>query len=264
MYPFVTNMLGFSLLRFSTSVIITFEYMFRNKVVVITGASRGIGRSIAEEFLMQGAIVLGVSKNTPQQKITSRNYTHILQDLSNAANIDMLASILGEKIDHIDILVHCAGIKKRTTFEDADADAWDITMAINLRTPYLLTQKLVHFLMPGSSIVFIASQAGVGYVTRSIEYGISKSGIIYLTKSLAKLLAVKGVRVNAISPGRTYTDLTNYGMDTKKEKEALANIPLRHINTPEEIAQSVAFLCGPGSVNITGQVISVDGGECIS
>lgn len=237
---------------------------FNKTTVLVTGASRGIGKAIASEFLERGARVIGVSTGNSDLSLTySDQYIHIVCDLSQDNSAEKIFSQVPKEFQNIDILVNNAGVKIDTEFESSTVDDWDKTLNINLRSAYFLSQILVPTLAdsPNGRIINIASQSGVAHVSSSIEYGLSKAGMIYITKSLAKAVAKYGITVNAVSPGRTHSDMTGYDKDPEKLARTLEKIPLHSINTPEEIAELVLFLSSRSAHNITGQIIGVDGGE---
>lgn len=237
---------------------------FNDTTVLVTGSSRGIGKAIAEAFLANGARVIGVSTGAGHTiKSNKDRYLHVQLDLAKSSEFETFVQSLPEPFKNIDILVNNAGIKKTTQFDTSTISDWVETMDVNLRSVYFLSQALSPTLAKSGRgrIINIASQSGVAHVSSSIEYGLSKASMIYLTKSLARVLAKDGTTVNAVSPGRTYTDMTDYGADTKKLEQTLAKIPLHAINTPQEIAAVVLFLASDVAHNITGQVIGIDGGE---
>lgn len=236
---------------------------FKGKTILVTGASRGIGKAIAESFLKNNARVVGVS--TGDVSLNHKNYFHLKLDLSESSTYKNIEQQLPDLFKNIDVLVNNAGIKVNTEFATSTVESWDKTMNVNLRSVYFLTQSLSKTLSKSSSgrVINIASQSGVVHVRSSIEYGLSKAGVIYLTKSLARVLAKDGTTVNAVSPGRTGTDMTGYEDDPEKLAEAIAKIPLGKINTPEEIAGIVMFLASDQAHNLTGQVIGVDGAEAL-
>ena len=188
---------------------------------------------------------------------------HIVCDLSSDDSAEKILSLIPKDFQNIDVLVNNAGIKIETEFSTSTVQTWNKTLDTNLRSAYFLSQLLTPILARSKAgrIINIASQSGVAHVKSSIEYGLSKAGIIYLTKSLAKVVANDGTTVNAISPGRTYSDMTGYEDDPEKLTRTLEKIPLHAINTPEEIAEVVLFLSSKSAHNITGQIIGVDGGE---
>jgi 3-oxoacyl-[acyl-carrier protein] reductase len=236
---------------------------YAGKTVLITGASRGIGKAIVEAFLSRGAKVIGIS--TKETEFCHDNYLHLALDLSDPQSFKKISYLIPKELQPIDILVNNAGIKRYTEFTTSTIEEWNKTMDVNLRSVYFLTQALLPMLAKSKSgrVVNIASQSGVAHVRSSIEYGLSKAGVIYLTKSLARALANDGITVNAVSPGRTNTDMTGYNNDSSKLSEALSKIPLGAINSSEEIASAVLFLTSDQAHNITGQVIGIDGGEAL-
>lgn len=246
-----------------------FEQLSGNTVLV-TGATRGIGRAITELFLAHGAKVAGIYHTADERAAelvdkASDNFYPIKFDLANVAEIPSMVDSLPTAFRQVDILVNNAGIKERTSFLDTTPAIWDDTMSINLRAPYFLSQAVARGMAERrhGRIINITSQAGPNLTPDSLEYGTSKTGLAHITKTLAKVLAPFGITVNAISPGRTYTDLTGYNADPEKERRALTGIPLHHINDPAEIADVALFLASKSCANVTGQIIAVDGGEVI-
>jgi NAD(P)-dependent dehydrogenase (short-subunit alcohol dehydrogenase family) len=241
------------------------------KTALVTGATRGIGRAIVDLFMSNGAKVVGVYKNaTDQARALARNspdrFLPVQFDLSRVDGIGNMVEGLPTEFSKPDILVNNAGIKQRVSFLETDPEIWEQTMAVNLRAPYFLAQVVARRMIAGGRggcIINITSQASPNLTPDSLEYGISKSGLVHVTKTTAKVLAPHGITVNALSPGRTYTDLTGYDSNPQKEQAALRDIPLHHINDPKEIAEAALFLASPAGKNITGQVIAIDGGEVI-
>lgn len=237
---------------------------FSGTTVLVTGASRGIGKAIASEFLASGARVIGIStRKLTEEDSYPTQYVHVVCDISRDDSAEKILSLIPKNFQNIDILVNNAGIKIETKFSTSTVEDWNRTLSTNLRSAYFLSQSLAPTLAKSGRgrIINIASQSGVAHVKSSIEYGLSKAGMIYITKSLAKVLAKDGTTVNAISPGRTYSDMTGYNGDPEKLAYTLEKIPLHAINTPEEIARLVLFLSSSSAHNITGQVIGIDGGE---
>jgi len=239
---------------------------FKNKTVLVTGSSRGIGRAITKSFLDGGARVVGVSTTSHYPtEFKESNYFHLELDIGSHGAIDTLVDRIPEEFKAIDILVNNAGIMRDTELLTSTVEDWEVVMGVNLRAVYFITQQLSPIIARSDSgrIINIASQSGIAHSSSKIEYGLSKSGVIYLTQSFAKILAKDHITVNAVSPGRTYTDMTSYDKDPAKLKRRLENIPLGAINTPEEIAAAVLFFASGVAHNITGQILSIDGGECL-
>jgi 3-oxoacyl-[acyl-carrier protein] reductase len=236
------------------------------RTVLVTGASRGIGRAITKGFLDIGDRVIGISTTSDYpDEFKGDHYTHLKLDVGDQTAIKHFLTRVPEGFKNIDILVNNAGIMRDTELLTSTQEDWDAVMDINLRAVYFITQLLSPIIAKSKSgrIINIASQSGIAHSTSKIEYGLSKSGVIYLTQSFAKILAKDHVTVNAVSPGRTYTDMTSYHKDPAKLKRRLENIPLGAINTPEEIASAVVYFASDAARNITGQTLSIDGGECL-
>ena len=245
----------------------------KGKHILITGGSRGIGRATVLAFAEAGSSVSFIYNKSEKDanelmalaKTKGYSVKGFRYNLLEASNFHQLVKNLLANYGPINILVNNAGIKIRTDFLASTLEDWDQTIATNLRSVYFLSQVVSKemTLYGGGKIINIASQSGICHVSTSLEYGISKSGIVYLTRSLAKILAPSKITVNAVSPGRTYTDLTGYSGNKIKEDAAINNIPLKKINTPQEIAEVVLFFASDDANNITGQVLAIDGGEGI-
>lgn len=245
----------------------------KEKHVLVTGGSRGIGKAIVLAFAEVGSSVSFIYNKSETDandlmllaKNKGYSVTAFRYDLADSSNFPQLVKNVVSNYGPINILVNNAGIKIRTQFFESTFSDWDKTFATNLRSVYFLSQAVAKemAMQKGGKIINIASQSGVCHVSSSLEYGISKSGVVYLTKSLAKILASSKITVNAVSPGRTYTDLTEYSSNKTKEDVAINDIPLKKINTPQQIAESVLFFSADSADNITGQVLAIDGGEGI-
>jgi 3-oxoacyl-[acyl-carrier protein] reductase len=244
----------------------------RSQHVLITGGSRGIGRAIVTAFAEAGYVVSFIYNESEHEaselaawgKKKTISIIPFKYDIADVDGMEKLIDDVTKTAGPIDILVNNAGIKVSTEFLTSTPNNWDKTMSINLRSVYFMSQVVARRMTDGGKIINIASQAGVGHVQKSIEYGISKAGIIYMTKSLAKVLAPKKITVNALSPGRTYTDMTRLATNKAKEQEVLKDIPLKKINSPEDVASIALFLASAAADNITGQSLAIDGGECIA
>ena len=239
----------------------------REQVAVVTGASRGIGKAIAQEFAKLGATVVVNYANSSQaaselvSEITAAGGSAIaLQaDVSKAEEVDTLISNVLEKFNKIDILVNNAGITRDTLLLRMKPEDWQAVINLNLTGVFLCTRAVSKGMLKKRSgrIINIASVAGQMGNPGQANYSAAKAGVIGLTKTLAKEFASRGITVNAVSPGFIETDMTS----NLQSEEILKAIPLGRYGKPEEIAGMVRFLAADtAAAYITGQVFNVDGG----
>lgn len=245
------------------------EKSLENKVALVTGAGRGIGRAIALELARQGAMVI-VNYNGSAQKAAE-----VVDEITgiggcaesvccNVADYtaceEMIKGIL-EKYGKVDILVNNAGITKDNLLMRMSEAEYDSVLDINLKGAFNTMKHLSrNFLkQKGGRIINISSVSGVVGNAGQANYSASKAGLIGLTKSVAKELGSRGVCVNAIAPGFIHTDMTDALSDKVKE-EANKLIPMGHMGNVEDVANLTAFLASEKAAYITGQVICVDGG----
>lgn len=241
-----------------------------NKVALITGGTRGIGKAIAMKFAEQGYnLVLNyVSDNTDieniKQQFKQYNNIEVLLIKANVADYEscenMIKTII-EKFGKIDVLVNNAGITKDNLLMRMSKDDFDKVIEINLKGTFNVTKCVIPFMMKkrNGKIVNISSVVGVSGNAGQCNYAASKAGIIGFTKSIAKELASRNILANIIAPGFIDTDMTSVLTDQVKEN-INAQIPLKRMGTAEEIANAVYFLGGENNTYITGQVLNVDGG----
>lgn len=229
------------------------------KNILVTGATRGIGRAITEKLIAEGDFVYGVYKSdTKDAELLRQKYpdqVKIFQaDLSDSEQINNLVKQLdGVRLDGI---VNNAGVVYLTRWDQLNFDEWDETLAVNLTTPLKLVHSLRNNLNTGSSIVNISSVDAFCAAYDTVAYAVSKAGLISLTKSLAAILGPKGVRVNAVAPGWVETEMTEDTMpDESKELT-----PLGRNAKPAEIANVASFLLSDKASFINGETITVDGG----
>lgn len=240
------------------------------KTVLITGGSRGIGKAVAIKFAEKGnqIIINYVSEKTDTEKLKNelleagaKDVLLIKADVSNSEDVKNMVKESIEKFEKIDILVNNAGITKDNLLMRMSEEEFDKVIQINLKGTYLVTKEVTKYMMKkrSGSIVNLASFVGVAGNAGQCNYAASKAGIIGFTKSIAKELASRNIRANAVAPGFIETDMTNVLKEEIKEN-INSQIPLRRMGSAKEVAELVYFLGEDASSYITGQVINVDGG----
>jgi 3-oxoacyl-[acyl-carrier protein] reductase len=229
------------------------------KNILVTGATRGIGRAITKKLLSEGSTVYGVYKESNKQadELASEYGEKIVLLQADLGKKEQIAKLLERLKDiQLDGIVNNAGVVYLTKWDELDFDEWDETLAVNLTAPLKLTHGLRANLKDGSTVVNIASVDGFCAAYDTVAYAASKAGLISLTKSLAAILGSRNIRVNAIAPGWVETEMTANSMpDESKELT-----PLKRNAKPEEIADVVSFLLSEQSSFINGTTIAVDGG----
>ncbi len=241
------------------------------KVALITGGSRGIGKQVALRFAKQGfnVVVNYVSDKTDieslEKEIKAQNsdidVLLIKSDVTSyEASEEMIKQAI-EKFGKIDVLVNNAGITKDALLIRMKEEEFDKVIQVNLKGVFNVTKAVVPYMMKKKegSIVNLSSVVGVVGNAGQCNYSASKAGIIGFTKSLAKELASRNIRVNAVAPGFIKTDMTDVLSDAVKEG-INAQIPLKRMGSAEEVANVIYFLGSKESSYITGQVINIDGG----
>lgn len=243
--------------------------MLKDKVAIVTGASKGIGKAIAINFAKQGAKVVinyRSDDNGAQEvlKIIEDNGgTAVLHkgDVSQFSTAEELMNFCVEKFSRIDILVNNAGITKDTLLLRMKEQDFDDVINVNLKGSFNCVKHASPIMMKQKSgkILNISSVIGLIGNVGQINYAASKAGIIGMTKSLAKELGSRGINVNAIAPGFIETDMTDVLSDKIKES-IISHIPLKKMGSVDDVANLAVFLSSDLSNYITGQVITVDGG----
>ena len=241
--------------------------IFVDKVAVVTGASRGIGRAIAKKFAAEGAkVVVGFSSNEAKanelvEEIGSDKAIALKIDVSDQNSVAEFFKAVLEKFKTIDILVNNAGITRDNLLIRMKEDDFEIVLDTNLKGVFLCTKAASKTMLKNRSgrIINIASVVGlIGYAGQA-NYSAAKAGVIGFTKTVAKEFASRGITVNAVAPGFIGTDMTKDLSDDVKNS-MLSSIPLSRIGSPEDVANAVAFLASDSASYITGQVLNVDGG----
>ena len=239
-----------------------------NKVALITGGGRGIGREIALTFAHSGADIITCDLNTEDANETSRQVEALLRkalaitcDISCLCEVEQAIKKALDKFKKIDILINNAGITKDNLLLRMTESDWDKVIAVNLKGVFNCTKVISRLMLKQKSgkIVNISSIIGIRGNAGQANYAASKAGIIGFTKSIARELASRGINVNAIAPGFIETGMTAKLSDEIRER-MLKEIPLAKFGTTADVAKLALFLASEESNYITGQVIQIDGG----
>lgn len=243
--------------------------LLSGKVAWVTGSARGIGKSIARAFAAEGCNlaltdVLVEDLEKTAQEFRSEFGIRVIQQLLDVTDRDGAAAFVQKCTDELGgltILINNAGITRDGLIMRMSASDWDRVINVNLTGTFVCTQAAIKPMMKAryGKIINIASVVGVMGNAGQANYSASKAGIIGLTKSVAKELAGRGIRANAVAPGFVETEMTHQLTDETREAY-MAAIPLKYLGKPEDIAQVCAFLASAASDYITGQVLVVDGG----
>ncbi|MBO4674467.1 MAG: 3-oxoacyl-[acyl-carrier-protein] reductase [Elusimicrobiaceae bacterium] len=241
---------------------------FKGKTVLITGASRGIGFEIAQEFAKAGAnlAICATREDAIRdaaeklRALGTKVYAQAV-DISNAQACEDFVNNTLQEFGSLDVVVNNAGITKDNLTVRMSEQDWDAVMNVNLKGTFLMSKAAlkVMFKKRAGSIVNISSVVGEMGNPGQANYSASKAGIIGLTKTLAKEFGSRGVRVNAVAPGFVQTAMTDALPEEVREK-ALASIPLKRFATTQDIAKAVMFLASEDASYITGHVLAVNGG----
>ena len=238
------------------------------KVAMVTGAARGIGKEIVRELLSMGMTVVAVdlkadllaelpaALGNPGDKLQTA-----AMDVTDSEGFTKLIDDAAEKFGRLDVLVNNAGITRDGLVIRMEDDDWDLVIKVNLKSAFIGTRAAGKYMLrqKSGSIVNMSSYSGLEGNRGQANYAASKAGLLGLTKSTAKELAGKGVRCNAICPGFIETEMTSVLPQQAKDM-ALEQIPMKRFGKPADIARAVAFLASDASSYITGQTLSVDGG----
>ncbi|RJQ31079.1 MAG: 3-oxoacyl-[acyl-carrier-protein] reductase [Actinobacteria bacterium] len=238
------------------------------KLAVVTGGSRGIGQAIAYKLASMGAdIAINSVEESADEALNSikslgKKATFETIDVTNQEQVNAyFEKVVADNNGKIDILVNNAGITRDNLMLRMKEEEWDSVLAVNLKGTFNCCQAASKYMMKNrtGNIVNIASVIGIMGNAGQVNYAASKAGVIALTKSLAKELASRNIRVNAVAPGFIKTLMTEKLADAVKEKIA-EQIPMKQLGEAQDVANTVAFLASDESSYITGQIIVVDGG----
>lgn len=237
------------------------------KTAFISGASRGIGEAIAIALSKEYNVIINYAHSEEGAKAvlakcdSSGNHKMIQCDISDGNQVKEMMDTIVKEYGHIDVVVNNAGITKDNLLLRMSDEEFDDVIRVNLKGTYNCIRHVARIMMKqrSGSIVNMASVVGLCGNMGQANYAASKGGVIALTKSCAKELAARGIRVNAVAPGFIDTAMTEKLADNVKDA-MLASIPMKKFGNVEDVANVVKFLCSDDSAYITGQVITVDGG----
>ena len=243
--------------------------LLEGKVAIITGASRGIGKAIAQEFVSQGAKVAFTYRSSEEKarsleaELTANGGT-VRGFKSDAAKMDEAESLVAsvvEAFETVDIVINNAGITDDTLLMRMSENQWDRVIDVNLKSCFALTKAVMRTMLKArsGSIINVSSVVGVQGNAGQANYAASKAGILGFTKSVALELGSRNIRCNAIAPGFIETEMTA-ALDENTVQGWRDAIPLKRGGKPEDVAQLCTFLASDMSAYITGQTICVDGG----
>jgi 3-oxoacyl-[acyl-carrier protein] reductase len=238
-----------------------------NEVVLVTGASRGIGQAVALELGRQGAVVVGTA--TSEKGVANINSlmndkikcTGIVMDVTNQDSINAALSDVEKTFGAPSILVNNAGITRDNLLMRMKDEEWEEIINTNLSSVYRVTKACVRNMLKArhGRIISVASVVGVMGNAGQTNYAAAKAGIIGFTKALAREVGPRGVTVNAVAPGFIDTDMTR-ALSDEHRQALLGNIPLNRLGSVSEVAMAVAFLASPAAAYITGETLHVNGG----
>jgi 3-oxoacyl-[acyl-carrier protein] reductase len=244
-----------------------------NKVAIVTGSARGIGRAIALKLAEAGANIVvndiaaaadSLEGVAAEIRALNRQALVVTADVSSSEDVARLIETAAGHFGRIDILVNNAGVTRDQLLMRMTDEDWDTVLNIDLKSAFLCTRSVLRHMVRQrwGRIISIASVVGITGNAGQANYASAKAGVIGLTKSIAKEVGSRGITANAIAPGFIETKMTEQ-LDEKQRQVLLQHIPLGSIGTPRDVAEAVAFLASEEARYITGQVLNVDGGMAL-
>jgi 3-oxoacyl-[acyl-carrier protein] reductase len=241
----------------------------KDRVSIVTGGARGIGKAIVFVFLREGARVAIVDSDRERLEIIKKEFKKenkevivIPCDITKGSDVKEMVVQVHKKFGRVDILVNNAGIIRRGTIETVTEEDWDRVIEVNLKGTFNCSKAVVEIMKQQryGKIVNVSSIAGkMGDITSAPGYGPSKAGMDALTKTLARQLAQYGINVNAVSPHAIETEMSAQWSEERR-REIIASIPLGRLGKPEDVAEAVLFLASDEASFITGEILDVNGG----
>ena len=242
----------------------------QGKVVLVTGASRGIGAAIADSLAAQGAIVIGTATSDAQAaKINERLSAHggagRVLNVGEFESIETLIADISKEFGTIEVLVNNAGVTRDNLLMRMKDEEWDDIMHINLKSVYRASKAVLRGMMKARNgrIISIASVVGAMGNAGQANYAAAKAGVAGMTRALARELGSRNITVNCVAPGFIETDMTA-SLQADQQKALLNQIPLGHLGKPADIAHAVLYLASPEASYVTGQELNVNGGMYMS
>jgi 3-oxoacyl-[acyl-carrier protein] reductase len=243
--------------------------MLAGKKAIVTGGSRGIGNAVVKGFLAEGAVVYCLSRSEPGNrgeldaaaKAGGGSFSWRAADVTKEEEITKAIDAIVAEAGAVDVLVNNAGITRDGLIFRMPTADWDDVLKANLSSAFFASRAVARVMIKqrSGSIINISSVSGIMGNAGQVNYSASKAGLIGFSKSLAREVASRGVRVNAIAPGFIETDMTK-ALGEKARASLMAQIPLGRVGTPADVAALTAFLASDAAAYITGQVIPIDGG----
>ncbi len=244
-----------------------------NKVAIVTGSARGIGRAIALKLAEVGADIVvndiaaaadSLESAAAEIRALKRQALAVTADVSSKDDVNRLIDTAVKTFGHIDIMVNNAGVTRDQLLMRMTDEEWDTVLNIDLKSAFLCTRAVLRHMLRQrrGRIVSIASVVGIIGNAGQANYASAKAGVIAFTRSVAKEVGSRSITANAVAPGFIETKMTEK-LDEKQRQALLQRIPLGSIGTPRDVAEAVAFLASDEAKYITGQVLSVDGGMAL-
>ena len=238
-----------------------------NRVAIVTGSGRGIGRAIALKLAEVGATVVvndideAVEAVAEEIRAMNRQSLAILADVSSSSDVARLMETTKATYGKVDILVNNAGITRDQILVRMSDEDWDRVLNVNLRSVFLCSRAVLRQMIKQrwGRIISIASIVGVAGNPGQANYASAKAGIIGLTRTIAREVASRGITANVIAPGFIDTEMTQR-LEEKRRQELMGHIPLGYLGSPRDVAEAVAFLASEEARYITGQILNIDGG----